>query len=87
VADADPVAVGGVTLVTVITAPDRKPGSTAHSRSWRIPARLADVFAEEMTAKFGEPIEGLSSIKALRDRAETNAADGYLFTDPENADG
>lgn len=74
---------GGVTLVTVITAPDRKPGTAAHSRSWRIPTNLADTFAEEMTRKFGMPIEGLSTVKSLQDRAEQNAADGYLFTDPE----
>lgn len=75
----------GVTLVTVITAPDREPGTAAHSRSWRIPTRLADTFAEEMTRKFGAPIEGLSTIKALRDRAGRNAEDGYLFTDPEES--
>jgi hypothetical protein len=74
---------GGVTLVTIISAPDRKPGTTVHSRSWRIPARLADAFDEEMTRKFGAPIEGLSTVKSLQDRAERNAADGYLFTDPE----
>jgi hypothetical protein len=77
----------GVTLVTVITAPDRNPGTAAHSRSWRIPTRLADVFAEEMNRKFGLPIEGLSTIKLMQDRAERNAADGYLFTDPEEGDG
>jgi hypothetical protein len=76
----------GVTLVTVITAPDRKPGTAAHSQSWRIPTSLADAFAEEMTRKFGMPIEGLSTIKSMQDRAERNAEDGYLFTDPEEAD-
>lgn len=73
----------GVTLVSVITAPDRKPGTTAHSRSWRIPTRLADHFARLMTQRYGEPIEGLSSIKSLTDRSAAND-DGMLFTDPRD---
>jgi hypothetical protein len=77
----------GVTLVTIITAPDRKPGTIAYSFSWRIPAELADAFAEEMTKRYGVPVEGLSTVKALVDRAKTNAEEGFLFTEREGTDG
>ena len=74
----------GLTLVTVITAPSREPGTTAHSRSWRIPTDSAEAFAQLMTERYGEPIEGLSAVGAMQKRAETNAADGFIFTDPED---
>lgn len=78
----------GLTLVTVITAGSREPGATAHSRSWQIPADSAGAFAQAMTERYGAPMEGLSTVGAMQQRAETNAADGFLFTGPEeNGDG
>lgn len=76
----------GLTLVTVITASSREPGATAHSRAWRIPTDSAEAFAQAMTERYGEPIEGLSTVGAMQQRAETNAADGFLFNDPEVPD-
>jgi hypothetical protein len=72
----------GLTLVTVITAPGREPGATAHSRSWRIPSESAEGFAQLMTERYGEPVEGLSTVGAMAARARTNAEDGFLFTGP-----
>jgi hypothetical protein len=77
----------GLTLVSVITASSREPGTTAHSRAWRIPTASAEAFAEAMTERYGEPIEGLSTVGAMQRRAESNAADGFLFSDPEASGG
>jgi hypothetical protein len=76
----------GLTLVSLITASSRELGATAHSRAWRVPAASAEAFAEAMTERYGEPVEGLSTVGAMQRRAESNAADGFLFTDPEVPD-
>lgn len=63
------MAADGLTLVTVITAGSREPGTAAHSRAWRIPPESAEAFAQAMT-----------------ERAETNAEDGFLFSDRDVPD-
>lgn len=81
------MAADGLTLVTVITAGSREPGTVAHSRAWRIPPESAEAFAQAMTERYGEPIvEGLSTVGAMQRRAETNAEDGFLFSDPDVPD-
>lgn len=77
----------GLTLVTVITAPGREPGAVAHSRAWRIPTQSAEAFAQAMTERYGQPVEGLSTVGKMQERAASNAADGFLFTDPDEPDG
>jgi hypothetical protein len=39
-----------------------------------------------MTEWHGAPVEGLSTVGSLPKLAETNAADGFLFTDPGRDD-
>ena len=77
----------GCTLISLITAPDREPGSAAYSRAWRIPTASAEAFAQAMTERYGEPIhEGLSTVGRLAAEARRAEESGeIMFTDREDS--
>lgn len=76
----------GLTLISLITTPSRETGSTAFSRTWRIPAESTEAFAQAMTERYGQPIhEGLSTVGKLATEARRAVDAGeIMFIDRED---
>lgn len=46
----------------LVTATGTEPDAIAHGRTWTFPAVQAEAITEELTARFGEPSEMMSTI-------------------------
>lgn len=71
---ADPASIG----LSIIDYSGPEP--VLHVRNWVIPAHLAATFAEQMTARFGQPDEMFGNPEALqRAGARTADEDGTVY--------
>lgn len=67
-------------LVSLVVGRPEEPYEMAYARSWLIDPATAEAFAEEMTKRYGEPIQSMQEVRNLGGR------EGLVMLDPREDD-